>query len=76
MTHHHHHLNHHQISQPPSEAGESVPSDNVSQPVSTYDKIKGTWKEFEGKVEDNPDKYQEGHDIKHPEDRQATPSSA
>lgn len=76
MTHHHHHDHHHQPSQSPSEAGQSAPSDNVSEPVSTYDKIRGTWKEIEGKIVDNPDKYQEGHDIKHPDDNQGTPSSA
>jgi hypothetical protein len=74
MTHHHH--NHPHLSQPASEAGETAPSDNVSQHASTYDKIRGTWKEFEGKIKDDPDKYQEGHDIKHPDGQQATPSSA
>ncbi|CAM0136872.1 hypothetical protein VKS41_007458 [Umbelopsis sp. WA50703] len=65
QQHHHHlHLHHHKDEGVDSHLGTSEKSE-----VSKYDKIRGTLKEIKGKVRDDPDEYQDGHDIKHPEDK-------
>ncbi|KAJ2956832.1 hypothetical protein NQZ79_g7368 [Umbelopsis isabellina] len=63
-SHHHLHLHHHR-----DEEGNSFQDASENSEVSTYDKIRGTLKEIKGKVRDDPDEYQDGHDIKHPEDK-------
>lgn len=63
-SHHHLHLHHHREVEENSHQEASENSD-----ISTYDKIRGTLKEIKGKVTDDPDEYQDGHDIKHPEDK-------
>ncbi|KAG2183801.1 hypothetical protein INT43_006812 [Umbelopsis isabellina] len=62
-SHHHLHIHHHREDENSHQEG------SEDSGVSTYDKIRGTLKEIKGKVSDDPDEYQEGHDIKHPEDK-------
>jgi len=74
MSHHHHHPHLHHLHH--SEGTQPAPGENPSEHVSTFDKVRGSWKEFEGKVQDNPDKYQQGHNLKHPEESKNKGGSA